>query len=100
MNELEQKKDLELYDQWAASYALTVGCILVKVVQNPDSVYTSYVFDDSAGRASRALGEWRTGNTLVRTKEFIKAYKQIKNWSRRQPAQMMNEVVTNGTKAI
>lgn len=88
-------KQLELYDQWAASYALTVGCKLVKVIQSPNSIYSTFVFDDTTGRVSQALGEWRTGNTMVRTREYIQAYKQIKSISRRQTAQMMNEVTLN-----
>ena len=84
--------ELTVWDQWAASYCMTVGCNLVRVLEAPDSQYLTYIFDDANGATTRALSEWRAGNSFVRTRDFIKAYKTIRQISRRVTAQIVNGV--------
>jgi hypothetical protein len=66
---------LEIYDIWAASYALATG---VKLVQVLPGEWTRFVFDDSFGQASRALGEWRTDRAYVSARALAVAYRQLK----------------------
>lgn len=69
------EKTLELYDKWAAAYALTTGVKLVKVLPGE---WARYVFDDTGGQASRALGEWRQGKALVQAKAFAEAFRNLR----------------------
>ena len=69
---------LEIYDIWAASYALATGVKLVQVVPGE---WTRYVFDDSSGKASKALGEWRTDRAYVSARALAIAYRQLKRAS-------------------
>jgi hypothetical protein len=85
--------ELTVFDLWCASYVLAVGCKLIKVLSEPQSMYVNYVFDDANGQATRALNEWRSGTSFIRTKSFIQAYKAIRQISRRTTAQVMKEEV-------
>ena len=66
---------LELFDIWAAAYAVASGAKLVKIVPGD---WTRYVFDDSTGQASKALGEWRTDRAYVSARALAVAYRQLK----------------------
>lgn len=66
---------LELYDIWAASYALATG---IKLLQVLPGEWTRFVFDDSSGQASRALGEWRADRAFVSARALAVAYRQLK----------------------
>jgi hypothetical protein len=69
---------LEIYDIWAASYALATGVRLIQVLAGE---WSRFVFDDSAGQASRALGEWRTNRAYVSARALAIAYRQLKRTS-------------------
>ncbi len=56
------EKTVELYDQWAAAYAIATGVRLTKVLSGG---WATYVFDDHDGQASRALGEWRANKAFI-----------------------------------
>jgi hypothetical protein len=66
---------LEIYDIWMASYALATG---VKLLQVLPGEWVKYVFDDSEGQASKALGEWRTDRAFVSARALAIAYRQLK----------------------
>jgi hypothetical protein len=66
---------LEIYDIWAAAYALATGGTLVQVLPGE---WARFVFDDSSGQASRALGEWRTDRAYVSARALAIAYRQLK----------------------
>jgi hypothetical protein len=68
-------RTLELYDRWAAAYALTTGVKLVKVLPGE---WARYVFDDTGGQASRALGEWRQGTALVNARAYAQAIRNLR----------------------
>lgn len=68
-------KSLDLYDRWAAAYALATGVKMIKIVPGQ---WVRYVFDDSDGEASRALGEWRGSMALVPAKQYASAFRQIR----------------------
>lgn len=68
-------RTLELYDRWAAAYALTTGVKLVKVLPGE---WARYVFDDAEGKASRALGEWRQGKAIVNAKAYSEAVRNLR----------------------
>jgi hypothetical protein len=68
-------KTVELWDLYAAAYALAQGVPLVKVVHGGWSVF---VFDDAEGRASKALGEWGSGAAMVRAKAYAGAVRQVR----------------------
>jgi hypothetical protein len=72
---------LEIYDIWAGAYALATG---VKLVQVLSGEWTRFVFDDSSGQASRALGEWRTDRAYVSARALAIAYRQLKRASYNQ----------------
>jgi len=76
---------LEIYDLYAAAYAGATGVPLVKV--SLESSWGSFVFDDSTGQASRALGEWRNGSGLVLARAYAQALKGLKRGMRNMPAQ-------------
>ena len=69
---------LELFDIWAAAYAVATGVKLVKVLPGE---WTRFVFDDSSGQASKALGEWRTDRAYVSARALAIAYRQLKRSS-------------------
>jgi hypothetical protein len=73
---------LEIFDIYAAGYAMATGCRLVKVtLAGP---WATFVFDDDNGQASRALGEWKTGTGLVLAKSYASSLKMLKRslWNR------------------
>jgi hypothetical protein len=72
-------KTLELFDPWAAAYAMATGVQLLKVLTGHP---IRYVFDDTDGAASRALGEWRTDAALVRARALASAFRQIRRLAR------------------
>ncbi len=69
---------LELFDTWAAAYAVATGVTLVKIVPGD---WVRFVFDDSSGKASKALGEWRTDRAYVSARGLAIAYRQLKRSS-------------------
>jgi hypothetical protein len=69
---------LELFDTWAAAYAVATGAKLIKILPGE---WTRFVFDDSSGEASRALGEWRTDRAYVSARALAIAYRQLKRSS-------------------
>jgi hypothetical protein len=69
------------HDIWAAAYALATA---VKLVQVLPGEWSRYVFDDSFGKASRALGEWRTDRAYVSARALATAYRQLKRTSYNQ----------------
>lgn len=71
------EKTLDLYDKWAAAYALATGVRLVKILPGQ---WIRYVFDDSDEQASRALGEWRAGKAMVQAKAYAEAFRQLKRY--------------------
>ena len=72
-------KSLDLYDPWAAAYAISTGAQLVTILPGE---FVRYVFDDSNGQASRALGEWRQGRAMVAAKVFASAYRHVRRLAR------------------
>jgi hypothetical protein len=81
---------LEIYDIWAAAYALATG---VKLVQVLPGEWARFIFDDSSGQASRALGEWRTDRAYVSARSLAIAYRQLKRSSfNQQPSHGTMEV--------
>jgi hypothetical protein len=81
---------LEIYDIWTAAYALATGVRLVQVLPGQ---WTHYVFDDTSGQASRALGEWRTDRAYVSARALAIAYRQLKR-------QTYNSQPLPGTKEV
>jgi hypothetical protein len=68
-------KELAIFDRWAAAFALATGVPLLKVL---DDGWQNYVFDDSDGQASRALGEWKDGQALVPARKLARAWRDLK----------------------
>ncbi len=66
---------MEIYDLYAAAYAIATGVNLLKVIPGQ---WATFVFDDSTGQASRALGEWRNGSGLVLARAYAQALKTLK----------------------
>jgi hypothetical protein len=81
---------LELFDTWAAAYAVATGVKLVKVLPGE---WVRFVFDDSSGQASKALGEWRTDRAYVSARALAIAYRQLKRSS-------YNNQPPHGTKEV
>jgi hypothetical protein len=81
---------LEFYDIWAGAYAIATG---VKLVQVLPGEWVRYVFDDSSGKASKALGEWRTDRAYVSARALAIAYRQLKRTS-------YNQQPSHGTKEV
>lgn len=75
-----QPKTLALNDPWAAAYAMATGVTLVKVVRG---VSPSFVFDDSLGHASRALGEWRDSTGMIAAREYARTVRLVRRLARR-----------------
>ena len=68
-------RTLDIYDKWAAAYALRTGVRLLKIVPGQ---WVRFVFDDSDGEASRALGEWRSSTALVPARSYASAFRQLR----------------------
>ena len=68
---------MEIKDRWCAAYALATGCTLVRAISN--NGWTTWQFDDTEGKASRALGEWRDGTALVPARQFARAWRELRN---------------------
>jgi hypothetical protein len=70
-----------MYDQFAAAYALCIGVRLVNIIPGQ---WSRYLFDDTDGRASAALGQWRNG-ALIKGRDYANSLKQLKRMSRMTP---------------
>jgi hypothetical protein len=70
--------EIRIRDQWCAAYLLVNGCTLVGIVEELESSYLNYIFEDHSGVARAALASWRAGTSTVQTLRFIQAYKAIK----------------------
>lgn len=73
---MEQARELMLYDRYAAAYALATGAALLTVTEQDG--WPRWVFDDHDGKASRALGEWRSGAPMVNARRYAEAFRRIK----------------------
>src|SRR5258708_34762029 len=78
-------QEMEIKDLWCAAYALATGCTLLKVLGEPG--WKTFTFDDSDGKGSRALGEWRVGQALGPAHQFQRALQELKraNYARSPP---------------
>jgi hypothetical protein len=70
--------ELTFTDLYAATFALGICARLITVARGR---WDQYVFDDTDGRASAALGQWRTG-ALVRARDHSQSIEQLKRISR------------------
>lgn len=73
---------LTLWDRWAAAYAIARGCTLLRAVPQGPSRWIAFEIDDTDGRASDALHQWKHGQALVPAREFVDAYRDVYRLSR------------------
>jgi hypothetical protein len=69
---------LEIYDMNAAAYLLTRDIELVEVVREAFSKWATFRFENSDGRASKALKEFTSGQATANVQQFVSAYKRVR----------------------
>jgi hypothetical protein len=69
-------KTLDSFDQAFAAYVLCRGGTIASVRREP-SGFVLYSLDDSAGHASKCLGEWRENQVLVSAKRYASSMRAV-----------------------
>lgn len=62
------------YNVWAVALALTRGVRLLRTIPGR---WTGFELEDTDGKASQILDEWRHGQAMVCAREFADTYRDV-----------------------